>query len=135
MSQDRYPNRGPTPPGTTPAHEPGADAALERQRAEGDYPPEPQPDPLERGEDLEEELGQATDRSGTDDDAAGAGENTGGGEVPPQQTVPDEVAERAAREVDPLTGTPDPGMQHQNPMRPASTSSDIQKERPPADDL
>ena len=134
MSQDRYPNRGQTPPGSTPAQEPGAASELERQRAEGDYPPEPRPDPLERDDSLEE-LASDGNRSDAVGDAGEADGNTGGAEVPPQETVPDEVAEQAARDVDPLTGRPDPGMQHQNPMRPASTSSDIQKERPPADDL
>ena len=122
MSQEPHPPTDQTSPGSTPAQEPGAAGELERQRAEGDYPPPPKRDPLEH-------------RPTSGDEVGPAEAPTAEVEVPPSETVPDEVAQRAAQDVDPLAGDPDPGMQHQNPMRPASASSDIQKERPPAEDL
>ena len=120
MSQEPHPPSDQTSPGSTPAHEPGAASELERQRAEGGYPPPPEPDPLD-GIDGDADEAEETDEADV--------------EVPPTETVPDEVAEQASQRTDPLTHDPDPGMQHQNPMRSASSTSDIQKERPPAEDL
>ena len=121
MSQEPHLPTDQTTPGSTPAQEPGAASELERQRAEGDYPNEPEPDPL--------------DDAAEDTDDEGGAERNVDVAVPPDRTVPDEIAEEAARDIDPLAGGPDPRMQHQNPMRPASSTSDIQKERPPAEDL
>ena len=122
VSQEPHPPTDQTPPGATPAQEPGATSELERQRAESDYPGSPEPDALE-------------DRAAAEEQPEDPGGSTANVEVPPTETVPDEVAEQAAQHLDPLTDRPDPGMQHQNPMRPAFSTSDIQKERPPADDL
>lgn len=73
-------------PGSTPGEGAAPDLELERQRAEGDMPGRPtmDPDRVEEGE---------GDRGGREEE--------GTSRVPPEQTVPDEVAEDAARAADP----------------------------------
>lgn len=121
MSQEPYPRTDKTTPGSTPAEGPGARTESERQRARGDLPGRPTRDPLDdrrteaqdSGADQEEATGDATEERV---------------EVPPTETVPDEVAERATRSIDPRTGVrrePGEKASEEDPMHPASSTDDV----------
>jgi hypothetical protein len=132
VSHEPYPRTDRTTPGSTPAEGPGAMSKLERQRAETEegLPGQPTADALHDRE-------EGSDHDRTDPEGARDGETraaTSGAasgrdiEVPPTETVPDEVAERAARSLDPRTGPrrePGEDRSEEDPMRPATSAEDV----------
>ena len=99
-------------PGSTPGQGAGADAELERQRAEGDMPGRPTTDPS-----------HVADGEG----GRGGRDEEGTPRVPPSQTVPDDVARDAVRDVDPAneTGEGRDPAEPADPMQSGSSASEV----------
>lgn len=127
MSHEPYPRTDRTRAGSTPAEAPGGRTELERQRAEseGGLPGQPTRDPFDEDEEDDEDGEEGLDEGGAEADEVYEA-------VPPQDSVPDEVAEDAARSLDertePRDRDPTPG---DEPTRRAPSTGDLA--HPPSD--
>lgn len=110
MSHEPYPKTERTAPGSTPAQDGASNVELERQRAEGDLPGHRTRDAFREPPEDDE-----------DEDAGDEDEEIQG--VAAGESVPDDVAERAAASEDPLASGPGRDVPHEDPMHRRSSSS------------
>lgn len=118
MSHEPYPKTDRVTPGSTPGEESRPNSELERQRAEGGMPGATTRDYLHEDEDTDEEEHDAARRERGEEDSSAH-------EVPPTESVPEGTAREAARSVDPASAAHGRDVEHEDPMRRGSASSDV----------